>query len=70
LARGQPVARGASKPHVALDALIASQLRAAGLPAEQLDDVAGCTRCDAQQFFSFRRDGQASGRHLTVIISG
>jgi polyphenol oxidase len=73
LGRGQPgvaVARGASKPHVALDALIASQLRAAGLPAEQLDDVPGCTRCDAQQFFSFRRDGQASGRHLTVIISG
>lgn len=66
---GVAVARRSPKPHVALDALIASQLRAAGVPEQQIDDMPGCTRCDAAQFFSFRRDGRASGRHLTVIVS-
>lgn len=67
---GPAVARRAPKPYVALDALIAAQLTAAGIPSEQIEQVPGCTRCDAAQFYSFRRDGQASGRHLTVIVSG
>jgi copper oxidase (laccase) domain-containing protein len=31
--------------------------------------VEGCTKCDAERFFSFRRDGEASGRHLAVIAA-
>jgi YfiH family protein len=31
---------------------------------------AGCTKCDAEQFFSHRRDGDHAGRHLAVIVAG
>jgi YfiH family protein len=58
------------KPHVNLEAVVRLQLMAAGLPTENIDVVPGCTRCDAARFFSFRRDGRASGRHLTAIIAG
>jgi YfiH family protein len=58
----------AGKPYVALDLIVRAQLRAAGVLEQSLDDVAGCTCCDAEQFFSYRRDGAKSGRHLTVIL--
>ena len=50
------------------------QLRALGLSDTQIDDVpdrtrAGCTRCDAQRFYSYRRDGEASGRLIAVIAA-
>lgn len=68
LARCAPGTAAAS--HMALDAIVRSQLLAAGLAAAQLDDISGCTCCDAERFFSFRRDGQVSGRHLTAIVAG
>ncbi len=34
--------------------------------AIDIDDVAGCTRCDATRFFSFRRNGE-TGRMLAAI---
>jgi len=58
------------RPHVALELLLRAQLSAAGVAAERTADVPGCTCCDAQRFFSFRRDGRASGRHLAVIVAG
>ena len=58
------------KPHVALASLVVAQLLAAGVARDNIDDVPGCTRCEPERFFSFRRDGQASGRHLTAIVSG
>lgn len=45
------------------------RLRADGLDDGAIDDVAGCTRCDAARFFSYRRDGAAAGRHLALIRS-
>jgi YfiH family protein len=33
----------------------------------EIEDVPGCTRCDPSRFFSYRRDGERSGRHLAVI---
>lgn len=57
-------------PHVALASILRAQLVAAGLSADRIDDVLGCTRCDDERFFSYRRDGQASGRHLGVIVAG
>jgi YfiH family protein len=61
-------------PHVRdgrgdLRAAVRAQLRAQGLPDAQIDDVAGCTRCDAERFFSHRRDGEAAGRHFAVIAT-
>lgn len=34
-----------------------------------IEDVPGCTRCDAEQFFSHRRDGDTAGRHLALIVA-
>jgi polyphenol oxidase len=45
-----------------------AQLRASGLPDDAIDDVPGCTVFDQDLFFSFRRDGEASGRMLSAIV--
>jgi polyphenol oxidase len=64
-----PVVRGYAKPHVSLRQVAEAQLLALGLRSENIDHVAGCTFTDATRFFSFRRDGKASGRHLSVIVA-
>jgi polyphenol oxidase len=46
-----------------------AQLRAYGMSSFDIEDVEGCTRCDKERFFSFRRDGENSGRHLAVIVA-
>lgn len=58
----------AGKPYVALDVIVRAQLRAAGMSPENIEDVPGCTCCDPERFFSYRRDGAKSGRHLTVVV--
>lgn len=50
-----------------LRAAVRDQLRAHGLQNAHIDDVGGCTKCDAEHYFSHRRDGEAAGRHLAVI---
>jgi YfiH family protein len=57
------------RPHVALEPLVRAQLVAAGMDGARVQDVPGCTCCDAARFFSFRRDGRTSGRHLAVIVA-
>jgi len=60
--------RDGAKAYVDLRAAARAQLRAAGLADADIDDVPGCTRCDAaRRFFSFRRDGARAGRHLAAI---
>jgi len=61
--------RSRGKPHVSLSAIVRAQLAAAGVPDAQIDDVAGCTRCEPERFFSFRREGQRSGRHIAAIVA-
>jgi YfiH family protein len=63
------VDRSREKPHVDLTAIVIAKLLALGLSRSALDDVPGCTRCEPERFFSFRRDGQRSGRHLAAIVS-
>lgn len=58
-----------AKPHVDLRRIVRAQLTEAGLPDAAIDDVPGCTFADAERFFSFRRDGQRSGRHLSAIVA-
>jgi len=53
------------KAHVDLRLAVRAQLRTYGVA--EVEDVPGCTRCDAARFFSYRRDGQQSGRHLAAI---
>ena len=58
-----------SLPHVALVECVREQLRIAGVAPGNVDDVGGCTFSDATRFFSYRRQGPASGRHLHAIVS-
>lgn len=55
-----------AKPHADLRRVVDAQLRRAGVA--EIDHVEGCTYLDAARFFSFRRDGQKSGRHLAAIV--
>lgn len=64
------VQTGRPKPHVDLTRAIFAQLAAAGLEAVRIEQLAGCTHAEPARFFSFRRDGKASGRHLAAIVAG
>lgn len=62
------------KAYVDLRLAARAQLRALDLEDAAIDDVPsatrdGCTRCDARRFYSYRRDGDASGRLLAVIVA-
>lgn len=59
--------RSRAKPHADLRRVIAAQLEAEGV---SVDQVRGCTMCDAERFHSYRRDGPVSGRMLAVIVGG
>lgn len=60
-------ARG--KAHVDLRIAVRRLLRRRGLADASIEDVPGCTRCDASRFYSFRRDADASGRLVGVIVA-
>jgi YfiH family protein len=64
------VRQGANgRPHVDLRSVARAELRAEGLEDTEIDDVFGCTVGDPQLFFSYRRDGPRSGRHLSAIVA-
>lgn len=62
------VDRSGAKPHIDLRRMLRAELRAQGLADTAIDDVWGCTVSEPARFFSFRRDGKASGRHLSAIV--
>jgi YfiH family protein len=64
----QIVDRSKPKPHVDLRRMLRAELHGQGLPHNAIDDVWGCTVLEPERFFSFRRDGKASGRHLSAIV--
>ncbi len=55
------------KPHLDLRYCVERALLAAGVPAERIEQVEGCTSCDTRAFFSHRRDKGRTGRHLAFI---
>jgi YfiH family protein len=63
------VSTSGDKAHVDLRLAVRAQLRVHGMGTFDVEDVEGCTRCDKDRFFSFRRDGEMSGRHLAVIVA-
>ena len=67
---GRVVSRAEARPHVDLGAAVSQQLVRAGLLPDRVDLVSGCTFSDPHRFFSHRRDGAASGRHLAVVVAG
>lgn len=56
------------KPHVDLRRIVRAQLEALGVAPAAIDDVDGCTVGEPARFFSYRRDGKHSGRHLSAIV--
>lgn len=57
------------RPHVDLARAVRAQLVALGLVARNIDDVGGDTFAEADRFHSHRRDGERSGRQLSVIVA-
>jgi polyphenol oxidase len=59
--------RPGQKPHVDLGRLAKAALCQAGLEEDDIEELGACTFADSERFFSYRRDGKASGRHLHFI---
>lgn len=57
-----------AKPHVDLRFIVTQKLLALGLNEASIDQVGGCTWSEPERYFSFRRDGKVSGRHLSAIV--
>ena len=62
--------RGYRRPHVDLVACVRAQLEAAGVPANQIERVGGCTHAQVDRFFSYRRDGRGIGQQLSFLGLG
>ena len=58
-----------AKPHLDLRHCVESALVQAGVPRERIEQVAGCTSCDIDAYFSHRRDKGRTGRHLAFIAA-
>ncbi len=56
------------RPFVDLRRAVRRGLIEAGMSDSAVDDVHGCTVGEPERFFSYRRDGQKSGRHLSAIV--
>jgi polyphenol oxidase len=56
-----------AKPHLNLAVANFNQLVACGLSPARIDVTALCTKCRADLFFSYRREGRNFGRLLSVI---
>lgn len=61
------VIAGPRKEHVDLRLATRTLLERNGVGPEHIDDRPPCTRCDAERFFSFRRDGMEGGVHMGFI---
>jgi YfiH family protein len=55
------------RPRLDLRAANARQLIEAGLRLEAIHHVADCTRCRADLYHSYRRDGRAAGRMISFV---
>lgn len=62
------VLRGEGKPHV--DLWEANRLMLAQAGLTRIDSSPPCTMCEADRFFSFRRDGGQIGQHLSFVVAG
>jgi polyphenol oxidase len=61
------VVAGPRKDHLDLRVATRAVLAGAGVRAETIDDRPPCTRCEADRFFSYRRDGREGGVHMAFI---
>ncbi len=61
------VVAGPHKDHLDLRVATRTLLERVGIASDHLDDQPPCTRCEAERFFSYRRDGMAGGVHMGFI---
>jgi polyphenol oxidase len=61
------VVAGPRKDHLDLRVATRATLERAGVRPEHIDDRPPCTRCEADRFFSYRRDGRDGGVHMAFI---
>jgi hypothetical protein len=55
------------RPHLDIRAANVRRLLAAGLRPEAIHHVPDCTRCRAELYHSYRRDGRAAGRMISFV---
>jgi YfiH family protein len=58
---------GSGMPRLDLAAANRAQLMRAGLPDEAVHSAPWCTSCDEDLFFSYRRDGERTGRQMACV---
>jgi len=56
------------RPHLDLSVAVRATLEAAGVPGGQVEVLEACTAC-TPGFFSHRRDGGRTGRHLAFVAA-
>jgi hypothetical protein len=61
----RPGPRG--RPHLDVRAANENQLREAGIAEDRIHRVADCTRCRADLYHSYRRDGKGAGRMISFV---
>jgi YfiH family protein len=67
---GEEVARQfgfGARTHLDLLSENRKQLEAAGVPPQNIQALGVCTSCDAERFFSYRREKEAAGRMISFI---
>jgi YfiH family protein len=62
------VVRGPNKDHIDLRRAMRASLERAGVAPAHIDDAPPCTKCEAERFFSYRRDGMEGGVHMGFIL--
>jgi hypothetical protein len=62
------VRRNGAKAYVSLSHIARAKLLELGFASRHIDETGGCTASEPDRFFSFRRDGKTSGRHLSAIV--
>src|SRR5262249_31222824 len=62
------VVRREKKPHVHV--WEANRVMLANACVAKIDSTPPCSMCEADRFFSFRRDGGQIGQHLSFVVAG
>jgi len=65
--RAQPIIGQPDKFLLDLAGALDIQFRRAGMKPENCFDLSLCTRCNANEFFSYRGEGSGTGRMMAVI---
>lgn len=65
--RTEPDRRDADRSFVDLHRVARDQVLTAGIARDRIHQVQSCTCCNRGSFFSHRRDGESTGRNISVI---